>query len=345
MTNRDTNADIIRIFALFMVFFVHIFYNNGFYALPIDNTVMYVGTFFRQFFLICVPLFMLLTGYLQGNKEIEFNKKYVFKLNKVLVPYLIITILTVIFHRYTGINSKTAFLDLLFAYYDNGYTWYIEMYIGLYLLIPFFNQLFISLNKKKREGLIVVLSTLTFIPSLFFVFDIPFINCWTMLYPISYYFIGAYIKLHGLNIKRSLRWILLITSCIYNGILATTLFQNSLFSSFNDSNGFFTAVNSVLIFSLLLEIKTDRFKLGTKKLLANLSNIVVPTYMFSYISDNIIYQQIVIKHFPNFVDRMYLAIPFALLSGVIAFCGGWVTSIVSNVIIKTLEGLLAKIKK
>ena len=55
----------------------------------------------------------------------------------------------------------------------DSYAWYIEMYIGLFLIIPFLNILWNNLNDVGRKWLIITLLGLTALPSL--------LNCWDFL--------------------------------------------------------------------------------------------------------------------------------------------------------------------
>ena len=67
---RDPKLDIIRIFALICVVGVHFFLNCGFYDVPIVGKRMYVASVVRAFFITCVPLFLMLTGYLVNKKQL-----------------------------------------------------------------------------------------------------------------------------------------------------------------------------------------------------------------------------------------------------------------------------------
>ena len=71
---RDYRLDIIRIFSLFCVIAVHFFLNSGFYDEIVVEKRMYIMSIFRSFFIICVPMFIMLTGYLVNGKTL--SKKY-----------------------------------------------------------------------------------------------------------------------------------------------------------------------------------------------------------------------------------------------------------------------------
>lgn len=54
----------------------------------------------RNVFMICVPLFMLLTGYLMSSKQYQIGKdygKHVSKLKGILIVYILSTILFIVF--------------------------------------------------------------------------------------------------------------------------------------------------------------------------------------------------------------------------------------------------------
>ena len=81
---------------------------------------MYVMILMRTFFCICVPLFMLLTGYLMSNKKIEIEKKRLIKyfvgIFKILLTYIIATIVILIFRQiYLGelIDFRQGELNIL----------------------------------------------------------------------------------------------------------------------------------------------------------------------------------------------------------------------------------------
>lgn len=62
----------------------------------------------------------------------------------------------------------------------SNYSWYIEMYIGLFLLAPFLNLAYGKLkNKKQKQVLLVTAVFLTIIPSLFNIFNFGSLDWWT----------------------------------------------------------------------------------------------------------------------------------------------------------------------
>lgn len=79
-----TGLDLVRVVGMLTVVFVHTFLYNGYYDVGVGNFAL---TLIRNFCMICVPLFMMLSGYLLKEKTV--SKKYYSKLLYILVEYII----------------------------------------------------------------------------------------------------------------------------------------------------------------------------------------------------------------------------------------------------------------
>ena len=171
-----------RIVAFVSVVSIHFFLNSGYYDAPVVGKRMYIMTLGRTFFGICVPLFMLLSGYLMINKSISIEKRAIFsyykKISKVLGTYIVATGFIIVYKiviLHDVLNIKGILLNLL-GY--NQYSWYMNMYIGLYLLIPFLNLLWNSIENKNGHVLLVfILLTMTVLPSVFNVYNFEEQGC------------------------------------------------------------------------------------------------------------------------------------------------------------------------
>lgn len=69
MKERNLNADLIRCVAVFSVVSVHFLKNNGFYSTPVIGGDMLLMCIYRSLFMACVPLFLMLTGFLSGKSS------------------------------------------------------------------------------------------------------------------------------------------------------------------------------------------------------------------------------------------------------------------------------------
>ena len=204
---------------------VHFFLNNGFYDTPVEGERMYIMTAMRTLFMVCVPLFLLLTGYLSSSQEIKITKESLLhryaKLEPLLLTYFLSDMLVVVLARklYFG-EEVTVGSALLNALGYKQYAWYINMYIGLALLIPFLNVLWKGLQTKQEQGaLVLVLAVMTMLPSVLN-FEVQLVpNWWVNLYPVTYYYIGAYLK-KNVDIKKlstaRIAAVLLVTWCCFS---------------------------------------------------------------------------------------------------------------------------------
>ena len=71
LQNRNPAMDILRIVAVLCVISIHFFYHTGYYNTTADNVPMYFATVLRTLFSVCVPLFMILSGFLLCNKTLK----------------------------------------------------------------------------------------------------------------------------------------------------------------------------------------------------------------------------------------------------------------------------------
>ena len=355
---RDVRLDIIRIFSLFCVIAVHFFLNSGFYNEIVIGKKMYIMSIIRSFFIICVPMFIMLTGYLVNGKTL--SKKYYKGIIKILIIYLICSIIYSLFVKFYLKEEMTftIFLKKLISYSGTRYSWYIEMYIGLFLLIPFFNIIINSLKSKKEYQLILItLIILIALPSILNIFKFDSIDWWkkpsisksyvkilpawwTSGYPVLYYFLGAYLKRYTVNINTKLNIFLLVIFTIIDG---TFNFYRSfsvkyIWESWNSYSSLFVMIETFLVFNLLLKINLNNNSIRNN-LLKTLSNACLGAYLISCMYDKIIYDKLEVL-IPNVKQRFIYAPVVVLLS----FTCSIITSILINTVYKYGFKLINSIK-
>lgn len=224
-TERDIGLDITRILAFLCVVSVHFLLGSRFYDNQLTGEKMYVMTLIRTLSMVCVPLFLLLTGYLTCGRDVELTPRgylsYAVKLRRVLLTYLFSALFVQLYCKMMVDGTITFGTALKNVLGFSQYGWYVEMYIGLFLLTPFFAFLLKNLDKRALTVLIAVLAVLTVAPSVFNVFDFSSFGSffsgepdklipqwWEKLFPVTYWFIGAYIRKY-VDMKR------LNTLCIF----------------------------------------------------------------------------------------------------------------------------------
>lgn len=154
ISKRNLNLDLIRCVAIFLVISVHFLLNTSFYSTVVNGKKMFLLIVLRVIFMSCVPLFMILTGYLMNKKEP--TKEYYKKISKVAVTYVICSLLCILFRiLYKGESfSFPSVISSILKFSGCGYAWYIEMYLGLYIIIPFLNKAYNSCKDKKEKRFI-----------------------------------------------------------------------------------------------------------------------------------------------------------------------------------------------
>lgn len=360
LVKRDSSLDIVRIFALFCVISVHSFLNSGFYKLQTVATVPhFLLVTIRSFLMICVPLFIVLTGYLVNKKTL--SKKYYKGIVKILLIYFLASTVNVIYQLIRG--AKLTFSDIFFGFlsFKNApYSWYIEMYIGLFLLIPFLNLIYNNLkNKKQKQVLIFTLIFLTALPSIFNIWDFktenwfanPSISStyqklipawWVKIYPFTYYFIGCYLSEFKVEIKKRYLLILLTLQTLFAGGFN---FYRSFGTKFIQEYwanywSIFTVITTVLVFLLITNIDTHKWNLKLKAFIKYFSSLTLCTYLVSSVFDNLFYEKLAIA-VPVIKNRM-IYLPLMII---IVFLSSSALSAVVNLICSGIMKLPQLFKK
>lgn len=361
---RNSSLDIIRIVAVFTVVSVHFFLNNGFYYENVQGAPMYIMCLMRTLFSVCVPLFMLLTGYLMCHKTL--SKGYYKGIRKTLVVFVIATVACMVY-KAIYMAGEFTLSELIFSTLDfsgANYSWYIEMYIGLFLIIPFLNLAYNGLKEQKqKQVLVLTFAALTVFPTLFNIYNFdaaswwanPVSNeeyqklvpsFWMSVYPITYYFTGCYLREYGMKIKTRTLVITLVAALILFGSFN---FYRSYGSTFKSGiyvywYGFEPYVLSSLLFTLLSRIKTENMKKGGKYVLWKLSDLALGIYLLSFIADQIIYPNL-----NNNVEKMTDRLPYYFLVVPAVFLLSALMSLIANILadffIKSWEKLVKFIHK
>ncbi len=284
---RASGLDFVRFLAVFSVIGAHYILNCGYYRTDLKERGMALFTVCRWFFMTCVPIFMILTGYLKINKKP--SKDHYMELVPIMSGYGLIGVLNIFVSNYIygGIYTWKSGADELFTY---RIAWYGGMYLCMMLLIPFFNILWKNLEKKQKQLLILSLLCITSVPSL-----IPwfFPSYWERLYPLTYYYIGAYIREYSPN---PARWkcggIMSIVLFLVTGGTYLTKAEGVFNWEFLGSidNGYGSLPVCICAVCLFLLFYSQSFKRKwVRSLLASVSQVSFYIYLFSSVVDTVIY--------------------------------------------------------
>ena len=198
MRQREYGVDLFRIMGLLFVNALHACLYNGFYSEAQQGGMMLIANSFRWLFFGCNAMFMLMTGYLKSGST--WGKGYYKSLVAVIVGYILTCVISYPI-RYYWLDEKLPLENWVKMFFTfSNYAWYVEMYIGLFLLSPILNLAVNSIHDNKRLWLLVLtLVCITSLPAETKVKGpdgnyalIP--DYWSGIYPITLYLIGAAIR-------------------------------------------------------------------------------------------------------------------------------------------------------
>lgn len=332
-SGRSAGIDIIKAMAVLFVLCVHFSLNTNYYNTPIADANMFVQSCLRWLFFAGVPLFLMCTGYLNYKKTI--SRSYYLKIFRVVIPYVLISILCLIIKKPAG-DAPVGFQHAVFSIFNfsaDSYSWYVNMYIGLFMLAPLLN---VAINTLDRKKLHILLGALLFVIALPANFNPLFnnihkISCfyfpdwWQGFYPILYYFIGAYIAKYRIEIRKFICVaVVAILICLQAGLqmlLNRHQLNNWIMS---DYSSLLVIVESLSLFLMLYS--SDVKSLFLKKTMKCISMLTLEIYLFSNITDSYIYPYF-ISHFfgpanPMTQEKIFkhyflLIVPISFLSSLL----------------------------
>lgn len=281
----------------------------------------------RWLFTMCVPLFMMLTGYLQTEKTPE--KKYFKKLIPILGVYLFYSVLSIIMRIVYLKEDKSIIMWVMsiLTFDADKYSWYINMFIGLFLLTPFLNIIHKHFNSAKEYRIfLLVLILLTGVPGFFNsmasykgVFKaLSFSDWWIKLYPITYFFIGAYIKRFQVKLNKKLALVSLGLVVLCETALTVICSWNKIFVAIiGDYGSIFIVAEAVLCFLLFYDHKIENKHVSG--LLGMISVLSLDIYLCSYISDKLVYGFVMKNIFKSQQQIMYYSVLVVLTSFTLSF--------------------------
>ena len=299
--DRLSGLDILRSLAIFLVMITHMFNYTGILSMDIHTFNWAISDVLHYISMICVPLFLLLTGYLQSKRE--FNIKHYSSIIPILVSYFGISainaVLTVKFFGTPSFADGDGIRYMLLHIFDFsfGYAWYVEMYISLFMLIPFLNILFNALDKNKQKWLIVILALTTMLPALgrsFKIFDTYFTvfpDFLENMYVITYYYIGAYIAKYKPNPSRVLCGGIAVAVLIFESVCGWfSTNPDYAWWMFNSNATLSHAVVATYVFLMLYN--TDIKNKPIKFIFKEISLCSFEMYLISYSTDRYLFSHL-----------------------------------------------------
>lgn len=261
---------------------------------------MFIQALFNPLFQTGVPLFLLLTGYLNSNKIV--SKRYYKGCVRVLVAYLFFSIITILFRKYY-LHEDLSWLKWILKIFDFSaipYAWYIEMWIGLFLLTPFLNMMYKAIpSQRQKQILILTLYVMTALPDLFNRYGLHLApGFWASCYPLTFFFAGSYIHEYRPRVDSWKLWLIMLLLCMINPVFNVLFVHNhTLIQIAGGPWGVFGTVVAIAFF--LLFYQTDFKSPVLRKRLTKISLLSLDMYLCCYIFDALVY--------PYFMDRYFVS--------------------------------------
>lgn len=288
---RDFGLDVVRAAAGVLTLSVHFFLNGGFYGASVTGGPMALACMVRMLCMTCVPLFLLLTGYTCAGRE--WSPGYYRKLLPVLFAYVLAGAACVGFRLlWLGERWPLKTVALMFTSYGAApYGWYIEMYVGLFLLSPFVNAAWRGLGDGGRKALVLTLLGLTALPTLVNQVWELLPDWWVGMYPLTYYVLGAWLREHPIRIKGwklLLCWLGLAVAFGVKGYLRAGG-ESYLLGADDGWGSLVLTAQAACLFSCLRRAEGERVPAPVRWCVARLAKLALPMYLVSYIADQLIY--------------------------------------------------------
>lgn len=180
--NREIWLDFLRVTACFLVMTVHStepFYLGGDGTLVLTSADAFWTSVFEGLSRCCVPLFVLISSYLQFPLHYSTGEFFRRRALRVVVPMAIWTLVYAMVWGHPVANLKGLLLNFNYA---AGHLWFVYMLLGVYLILPLLSP---WAEKVSRGELTVYLGIWGF------TLLIPFVREWAGgMAPVTYAFDG-----------------------------------------------------------------------------------------------------------------------------------------------------------
>ena len=322
---RSAGLDIVRTMAIFLVIGGHFFLNSPFNATPLQGPEMYLLAMFKTLILTNVPLFLMLTGYLNLNKRV--SKGYYRGLLRVLVSYGVISLITILVSHFYLHETHTP-LQWLLKVTDFSaikYAWYIEMWIGLFLITPFLALCWNAIGSKRHhQVLLATMFVIVALPDCFNRYGVHLVpGYWANMQPVAFFFMGAYIRTYQPVFRARVVWPVIIALCTINPTLSMLMAPGQpIVHPIGGGQGIIGMPLCFLLFCALYHLNISELG-GGSTLVRRISVLSLDMYLFNYILDLLIYP--VAKTWTSSLGLLFLtAVPCVFTA---AFALSWIKSL------------------
>lgn len=220
----------------------------------------------------------------------------------MLLSYVIFSLVSICAKKYyfhDDITWRQGILDI-FAFKALTYAWYINLWIGLYVLIPFINIGWKAIpTRRMKEWLLLILFLLTALPDFGNRYGFSlFPYYWeTTAYPLCFYLCGAYIREYRPSFDK--RKLLLVTlGLLWFQPVANLFIPHPTYVHFvGDENGIIRLPATIGFFLLIYDM--DVKSLRWRTVLQHIALCSLDIYLISPVFDRAYYAGFRERFFEN----------------------------------------------
>lgn len=236
MKKRKICIDIVRVCSCFGIVTLHVTVNYMSDTLVLNNSYYWWVSFVVNMFTrISVPLFFVVSGYLNLDKTIELKFVVRKAFYKIITPLLIFGIINILYWNWFFDLSQDITLLFLFKEFISGpmmyHLWFLYAIVALYLISPFLNTIVRNTNQEGLKYFVIlwlILSTFSTVAETqnlkvnYYLFEVDLVSGF-----VPYYLAGGFLKSSkiGLNniVIAMLSLVLITVNIIYTPIVSATL--------------------------------------------------------------------------------------------------------------------------
>lgn len=331
---RNTNVEIVRILAAFMVIVSHIFTGTdggkSFKGISQVICVFFQSTLNGN---LGVMLFMVISGYYL----IKCTRKKV--VNMIAITWccsIFSLIMRLSFiESYRDSVSLTSIAASLIPT-SSGYYWYMSCYVCLMILSPFINKAIDKISRSDYTKLIIAMIVLFFALPTFVYFDIMGDKGKGLITMVCAYFIGAYLAKYKIEIstKKGILGIAVLTLITFAGNMAASFVRKGV-TSYPFSRECTLTVLGTAVLIVLLATKSRR----SNKFINTVSSRVIYVYLIGGVLTSLITKN---GLFEPYYNKIWYAL-LVLASAVGIYIASTLVSYVVGLFVKLLNLIINKV--
>ena len=343
-SRRSMNMDIIRCIALFFVLAVHFCTHCGIYEAGYTGFAAFITGLLRTLYVPALGLFIMLNGFFQYKRRL--SSSYYLGILRLYEMYLVSSAASFLYIRFC-LGQPMGLRDMFSAlvnFTSSDYAWYVLLYNGLFLLIPFLNLSYNAIEHRGQKRVLIL--SIFFISALPFSFLNAFVSTtaywWQRIWPLLFYFMGAYLGEYRpkVSAKKSglVFFAVLLVFSVYNFLFydpSSPLSGLATKSFLYTHEGLQNAVLTPLLFLWVMNIDMSRWPAAVGKLSATVSKYSYGAFLFSSMTDSFVY--LWLNRFVPDVQVRYFFFPIALP---ISYASAVLLSLLADKLVNLLDKAL-----